>query len=273
MVKRYLRFTSERHPGGCLGLAADDGNVQIMTGSLLDGTAESTGETVSMSAITAFLPPVQPVNIIAIGANYAEHCRESDSKLELPDHPLVFIKATNALAAHNDPIRLPLCNPNEVDYEAELAVVIGKAAYRVSEANAMDYVLGYTCSNDISARDVQLRIDRQWARGKSFDTFCPIGPYLATGVQNIENSHVRLYLNGEQMQNQPVSDMIFSIPHIISHLSKGMTLLPGTVILTGTPSGVGMARRPPRYLREGDVVEVEIEPIGRLRNRVIRTTI
>ena len=269
MSAHYLRFKSERHPDGCTGRLTADGRVEIMTGSLLDGTATPTGEILSTNSITAYLPPVQPPNIIAIGANYAAHCRESGRHVELQDHPLVFIKATSSLAAHGDTIRLAPCNPDEVDYEAELAVVIGRAACRVAEADALDYVLGYTCANDVSARDVQLRIDRQWARGKSFDTFCPIGPYLATGVQDIASCRIRLFLNGELMQDQPASDMIFSIPRIIAHLSASMTLLPGTVILTGTPSGVGMARQPPRYLRAGDTVEVDIDRIGRLVNRVM----
>jgi 2-keto-4-pentenoate hydratase/2-oxohepta-3-ene-1,7-dioic acid hydratase in catechol pathway len=268
MIQHYLRFKSDRYPDGALGCLNDRGDVKILTGNLLDGTATPTGDTIPAAAITAFLPPVQPPNIIAIGANYAAHCKESGRHVEIQDHPLVFIKATSSLAAHGDAIRLAPCNPHEVDYEAELAVVIGRSACRVAEADAMDYVLGYTCANDVSARDVQLRMDRQWARGKSFDTFCPIGPYLATGVQDIERCRIRLFLNGELMQDQPASDMIFSIPRIIAHLSAGMTLLPGTVILTGTPSGVGMARQPPRYLREGDTVEVDIDRIGRLSNRV-----
>ncbi len=268
MTNHYLRFKSEHHPDGCTGRMAPDGDIEIMTGSLLDGTALPSGERIDQGSITTWLPPVQPPNIIAIGANYVDHCKECDSTATPPDQPLVFIKATNTLAAHGDRIRLPADHPDEVDYEAELAVVIGKQAYRVNEADAMQYVLGYTCANDVSARDVQLRLDRQWARGKSFDTFCPIGPFLVTGIPDLEQCRIRLFLNGEKMQDQPVADMIFSIPRIIAHLSAGMTLLPGTVILTGTPSGVGMARRPPRFLREGDNVEVEIEPIGRLSNPV-----
>jgi 2-keto-4-pentenoate hydratase/2-oxohepta-3-ene-1,7-dioic acid hydratase in catechol pathway len=212
------------------------------------------------------MPPVVPSNIIAIGANYVDHVKESNA--EIPKIPLVFIKSTNSLTSHGKNIVLPKNYPDAVDYEAELAVVIGKEASYVSEKDAMDYVFGYTCANDVSARDVQLKIDAQWARGKSFDTFCPLGPFLVTDIDKPEELHVKLHLNGKQMQNQPVSDMIFSIPRIISHLSAGITLYPGTVILTGTPSGVGMASNPSRYLNAGDVVEVEIDKVGILRNTV-----
>ena len=259
-----MRFKNEKYPQGCIG-KVDGDTVTVMTGSMFGGLSE-TGETVPLSSITDFLPPVDPPNIIAIGANYADHVKESNA--EIPKIPLVFIKTTNTLTAHNKDIVLPKNNPDAVDYEAELAVVIGKKASYVSEEDAMDYVFGYTCANDVSARDVQLKIDSQWARGKSYDTFCPLGPFLVTDIDDPKKLHVKLRLNGEQMQDQPVSDMIFSISRIISHLSAGITLYPGTVILTGTPSGVGMACNPPRYMKAGDVVEVEIDQVGILKNTV-----
>jgi len=262
---KYIRFIDGLHPHGCTG-QIEDGTVKVMKGCIFAGTLQATGETVALDSIKSFLPPVDPPNVIAIGANYIDHCKECAA--EPPKNPLVFIKTTNSVIAHGENIVLPGNNPDEVDYEAELAVIIGKTASYVSEADAMDYVLGFTCANDVSARDVQLKIDSQWARGKSFDTFCPLGPYLVTGIKKPEELHVKLRLNGELMQDQPVSDMIFSISRIISHLSAGITLLPGTVILTGTPAGVGMARDPQRFLRGGDVVEVEIDQIGVLRNRV-----
>jgi 2-keto-4-pentenoate hydratase/2-oxohepta-3-ene-1,7-dioic acid hydratase in catechol pathway len=261
---KLLRFKNEQYPQGCIG-KVDRDIVTVMTGSMFEGLSE-TKETVSLSSITDFLPPVDPVNIIAIGANYVDHVKESNA--EIPKIPLVFIKTTNTLTAHGKDIVLPKNNPDAVDYEAELAIVIGKKASYVSEEEAMNYVFGYTCANDVSARDVQIKIDAQWARGKSFDTFCPLGPFLVTDIKDPRELHVTLRLNGEQMQDQPVSDMIFSIPRIISHLSAGITLYPGTVILTGTPSGVGMACNPPRYLKAGDVVEVEIDKVGILRNTV-----
>ncbi|MDD5598995.1 MAG: fumarylacetoacetate hydrolase family protein [Victivallaceae bacterium] len=263
---KYLRFKDAQHPDGCLGQLEGD-TVKILKGCIFAGNLQETGESAALDSIESFLPPVDSPNIIAIGANYVDHCKECDAKL--PENPLVFIKTTNSLTAHGENIVLPRNNPDEVDYEAELAVVIGKTASYVSEADAMDYVLGFTCANDVSARDVQLKIDSQWARGKSFDSFCPLGPYLVTGIRDVEDLHVKLRLNGELMQDQPVSDMIFSITRVIAHLSAGITLLPGTVILTGTPAGVGMARDPRRFLRSGDVVEVEIDQIGALRNRVV----
>lgn len=261
---KLVRFKNEKYPQGCIG-KVDGDVVTVMTGSMF-GELSETEATVSLSSVTDFLPPVDPSNIIAIGANYVDHVKESNA--ELPEIPLVFVKTTNALTAHNKDIVLPGNNPDAVDYEAELAVIIGKKASYVLEEEAMDYVFGFTCANDVSARDVQLKIDAQWARGKSFDTFCPLGPYLVTDIDKPEELHVKLRLNGKQMQDQPVSDMIFSIPRIISHLSAGITLYPGTVILTGTPSGVGMACNPPRYLKAGDVVEVEIDQVGILRNTV-----
>jgi 2-keto-4-pentenoate hydratase/2-oxohepta-3-ene-1,7-dioic acid hydratase in catechol pathway len=158
-----------------------------------------------------------------------------------------------------------------VDYECELAVVIGRAARNVNEADALDYVLGYTCANDVSARDWQLKLDRQWARGKGFDTFCPLGPALVTrgDIPDPGQLAIRTRLNGELVQNSHTSDLIFSVPELIAYLSRGMTLVPGTVILTGTPEGVGMGRTPPRYLRPGDVCEIEVERIGTLRNPVV----
>lgn len=266
-MQRYARFKSATYPEGCLATLIDDNNMEVMEGNLLEGKLQSTGTTVKVQDITQWLPPVEPSNIIAIGANYVDHCKECDN-MAPPENPLVFTKTTNSLIAHDDPIVLPALHPNEVDYEAELAVIIGKTTSYVSESEAMNAVFGYTCANDVSARDVQLRIDSQWARGKSFDSFCPLGPWITTGIENVEDLHIRLLLNGEVMQDQPVSDMIFSIPKIIAHLSAGITLYPGTVILTGTPAGVGMARTPQRYLQPGDSVEVVIDQVGTLRNRV-----
>ncbi len=267
MIRRFARFTCASYPDACIGEFPQEGPVSLLTGSLLEGTVIPTGEKLSPDEITGWLPPVDPPNIIAIGANYIDHCKECNN-IQPPKLPLVFLKSTNTLVAHEETICLPPDHPDEVDYEAELAVVIGRKAYRVNETNAMDYVLGYTCANDVSARDVQLRIDSQWARGKSFDTFCPVGPFLVTGIRDVDDLHIRLYLNGECMQDQPAADMTFKIPRLIAHLSAGMTLLPGTLILTGTPAGVGMARTPPRFLRQGDKVEVEIDQIGRLLNWV-----
>ena len=211
------------------------------------------------------LPPVSPPNIVCVGLNYKSHAAES--RMDIPKRPVLFLKATTSLCGPGDAIALPAAAPDEVDYEAELAVVIGKTARNVGKDEALDYVLGYTCGNDVSARDCQLRHDSQWARGKSFDTFCPLCPVIETQLDP-ENVRVRTRLNGELVQDGCTSDMIFSLRELVSYCSQQMTLLPGTVLLTGTPDGVGFARRPPVYLRPGDRVEVEIEGIGILQNPV-----
>ena len=212
------------------------------------------------------LAPVAPPNVIAIGLNYRKHAEESGSAI--PVRPIIFIKATTTVCNPGDPIMLPTMAPDEVDYECELVIVIGKRAKHVTADQALDYVLGYTCGNDVSARDCQTRLDTQWARGKSFDTFAPLGPWIET---DLDPDHVRVMsrLNGQVMQDSNTADLIFSCRELIAYLSDAMTLLPGTVIFTGTPSGVGFARKPPVFLRPGDTIEIEIEGIGTLTNPVI----
>ena len=212
------------------------------------------------------LPPVAPPNVIAIGLNYGRHALESD--MRLPDHPLIFIKASTSVIAHGDNIALPESAPDEVDYEGELAIVIGKTCKNVPEERALEYVLGYTCANDVSARDCQLRQDTQWARGKSFDTFCPLGPWIETRL-DADDLLIETKLNGRVMQSSRTSDLIFNARKLVSFCSRDITLAAGTVILTGTPDGVGFARKPPVFLRRGDVVEVFIDGIGTLVNPVV----
>ena len=221
--------------------------------------------------IEKLLPPISPPNIIALGLNYGRHADETG--VGYPEMPVMFLKATSSIIGHDAPILLPAAGPDEVDYEAELAVIIGKEAKNVLPGDAEKYVLGYTCANDISARDWQLHKQKnQWARGKSFDTFCPIGPYLVTKdeIANANRLRVRSVLNGEVMQDSNTSDMLFDIAAIVSNLSCSMTLLPGTVILTGTPDGVGFTRIPPVFLKDGDIITVSIENIGELTNPVKR---
>jgi 2-keto-4-pentenoate hydratase/2-oxohepta-3-ene-1,7-dioic acid hydratase in catechol pathway len=217
------------------------------------------------------LAPIVPTQILCIGLNYRRHAAESGMKP--PERPVLFVKGINALGHPGDPILIPThLRSDEVDYECELAVVIGKACKNVTREAALDYVLGYTCANDISARDHQIKLGGgQWCRGKFFDTFAPLGPCLVTPdeIPNPNALRIQTRLNGETVQDSNTADMIFDVASIISYLSGSTTLVPGTVILTGTPEGVGMARKPePRWLRPGDEVEIDIEGIGVLRNPV-----
>jgi len=230
-------------------------------------------ETDQTCKVKKLLAPVVPPAIIGIGLNYFQHAKEQGS--EVPRYPVVFMKNPASIANPEDPILLhpALIEPPEVDYEAELAVVVGQAAKDVSPADALGYVLGYTAANDVSARRWQGRKGAgQWVRGKSFDTFCPLGPELVTAdeLQDPQNLRLTCELNGQLMQDGNTGDMIFPVAEIISFLSRGTTLLPGTVILTGTPSGVGFTRKPPVYLKPGDTVNVILEGVGTLSNCVER---
>jgi len=221
-------------------------------------------------AIEKLLAPIVPVDILCIGLNYREHAKESNS--EIPKNPMLFIKASNTLNNPGDPIPMPRLT-KEVDYECELAVVIGKKAKDVSRERALDYVFGYTAANDVSARDWQREKSLgggQFARGKSFDGFCPLGPWIVTRdeIPNPNGLRIRTILNGQTMQDHTTGDMIFDVPALIESLSSTMTLRAGAVILTGTPQGVGFARKPPVWMKAGDKVVVEIERIGRLENPV-----
>lgn len=238
--------------------------------SLLDpGPANSTvSATVAYSIDDIeFLPAVYPSKIMAIGRNYAEHAAEGGA--DLPKAPLLFNKLSNALSAHNAPIVLPAIS-EQVDFEAELAVIIGRTAKRVSEADALEHVFGYSLINDVSARDLQFG-DGQWTRGKSLDTFAPIGPFITTRdeIADVQTLKIEGVLNGEVMQSSNTSRMIFQVAYLVSYLSQGITLRPGDVIASGTPDGVGIFRKPPVLLKPGDVFEVKIEKIGTLRNPVV----
>ncbi len=261
---KFVRFVDARHPNGVYGCVRDGGDIEIVAGSLFEGV-EPTGEMVRECDIERYLPPVDPPNILAVGLNYRTHAAEDNEKL--PENPIVFLKATSSVSAHKDNIVLQKAAPDHSDYEGELGVVIGRKAKRVSVENALDYVFGYTCGNDVSARDCQAA-DGQWARGKSFDTFAPIGPCVATGIDP-QNLHIQMRLNGKVMQDDSTKNMIFPVASLVSYISQTITLLPGTVILSGTPGGVGNARTPPIFLRPGDLCEVEIEGIGALQNRVV----
>lgn len=221
--------------------------------------------------VTKLLAPVVPRQILGVGLNYRHHAQEAGMKE--PELPVLFVKGINTLQNPGDPIWIPTHLPSsEVDYECELAVVIGRDCKNVTRERALDYVLGFTCANDVSARDWQIkRGGGQWCRGKFFDTFCPLGPRLITvdELPRPNSLKIATRLNGETVQNWTTSDMIFDVPSIISFLSASTTLPAGTVILTGTPHGVGMAAKPqPRWLKPGDRVDIEIESIGTLSNPV-----
>jgi 2-keto-4-pentenoate hydratase/2-oxohepta-3-ene-1,7-dioic acid hydratase in catechol pathway len=221
--------------------------------------------------VVRLLAPVAPTQILCIGLNYRRHAEETKAKL--PEQPILFMKAVSAVQHPNEPILLPThLASHEVDYECELAVVIGRTCKNVARADALKYVLGYTCANDVSARDWQIkRGGSQWCRGKTFDTFAPLGPCLVTTDEIPDPQALRIatILNGERVQDWTTGDMIFDVATLIEFLSGSTTLLPGTVILTGTPHGVGMAVKPePRWLRSGDRVQIEIEKIGTLSNPV-----
>ena len=245
-----------------------DGSALEITGDIY-GDHQVTDNKVEPGKLLA---PIEPSQILCIGLNYRKHADETGSKY--PERPILFVKGINTTQNPDDPIEIPTqLASHEVDYECELAVVIGKACKNVSRENALDYVLGYTCANDVSARDHQIKLGGgQWCRGKFFDTFAPLGPALVTpeDIPNPNALKIATILNGERVQDWTTSDMIFDIPAIIEYLSGSTTLVPGTVILTGTPQGVGMAAKPnPVWLKDGDNVSIEIENIGTLTNPVI----
>jgi len=259
---KIVRFIDE-NDRICYGQQIDEKTAKRIVGDIL-GQFQITEQA---AKITRLLAPITPPNIFCIGLNYRAHAAESG--LELPDEPVIFAKPTTALLDPGQPILLPKSAPDEVDYEAELVIVIGKTARNVSEADALDYVLGYTCGNDVSARDCQIRRDKQWHRAKGFDTFFPLGPCIVTPDQiDGDSLDVRSVLNGQTLQDSNTSDMIFSCRTLVSFLSHQFTLLGGTAISTGTPQGVGFARKPPRYLKNGDTIRIEIDQIGHLSNPV-----
>lgn len=243
-----------------------DGTLTRMEGDLWSACGDS-GDVVAPGKRLA---PLVPSAILCIGLNYRKHAAEGNAKV--PEFPVLFMKIPSAVQNPGDPILLPThLASSRVDYECELAVVIGKPCKNASRDNALDYVLGYSCGNDVSARDWQTQWGGgQWCRGKTFDTFCPLGPCLVTTdeIPNPNALGIKTILNGETMQDWNTNDMIFDVPRLIEFLSGSTRLLPGTVILTGTPHGVGVARQPPRFLQPGDTVTVEIEQIGQLTNPV-----
>jgi len=243
-----------------------DGSARAIEGDVF-GYFRATERTVRPGKLLA---PVAPACIIGIGLNYAKHAAEGGRPP--PERPMWFMKLPGAVQNPGDPILLPAAQPTQkADYEAELAIVLGKAARNVPRAQALDCVLGYTCANDVSARDWQRELGGgQFCHAKSFDTFCPLGPVLVTKdeIPNPDALRIRSILNGNVMQDSTTADMIFNVATLIEFLTADKTLPAGTVILTGTPEGVGFARQPPVWLQPGDTIAIEIENIGTLTNPV-----
>ncbi|AEH45555.1 5-carboxymethyl-2-hydroxymuconateDelta-isomerase [Thermodesulfatator indicus DSM 15286] len=239
-----------------LSVLFSEDKVYPLVGSIFD-EPKVNGKGISLLEVK-ILPPVTPSKIIALGLNYRDHARELN--LPLPEEPLIFMKPPSAVIGPEENILLPP-ESKRVDYEAELAVVIGKKARRISPEEAMKVILGFTCFNDVTARDLQQK-DAQWTRAKSFDTFAPIGPWVETEL-DLEKVRVRAYLNGELRQDSSLKELVFPVPQVVSFVSQIMTLYPGDVIATGTPPGIGP-------LSPGDVIDIEITGVGKLKNYVTK---
>ena len=265
------------------GMLDKDGNIRELSAHLRDITGDVLGDE-KLDELRALDPEGLPIvegnprigscvtgfsKFMCIGLNYSDHAAETGSAL--PDHPILFMKANSAIVGPNDTVMMPR-DSEKTDWEVELGVVIGKTAKYVSEADALDHVAGYCVVNDVSERHFQAKISGQWTKGKSCDTFGPTGPWLVTRdeVPDPQNLDMRLDVNGERMQTGNTRTMVFSVAQIIAHLSGLFTLHPGDVIATGTPPGVGLGMKPPRFLNEGDVMEVEIEGLGIQRQTVGR---
>ncbi len=251
-MSKFIRY---RYQGKeAYGLLENDDRIRRISGDPFSGYQPEEGS-VALAEIKT-LPPCRPGKIIALGLNYRDHAREFN--LEVPSEPLIFMKPPSAVVAQGEKIIIPAMS-RRVDYEAELAVIIGRACRNVAREEASQYILGYTCLNDVTARDLQNK-DGQWTRGKGFDTFCPIGPCLVTDIDPGDLG-IQSFLNGELRQSSRTSQLIFSVPELVEFISQVMTLYPGDIISTGTPSGVGP-------MKAGDTIEIRVEEVGRLINTV-----
>jgi 2-keto-4-pentenoate hydratase/2-oxohepta-3-ene-1,7-dioic acid hydratase in catechol pathway len=262
-IIRFLDSLGQTH----LGVDQQDGTALRIQGDLFANHTV----THQKIAVHKLLAPIQPTAIFCIGLNYRKHAEETGAKI--PEFPVLFLKNPAAVQNPGDPVEIPShLKSTEVDYECELAIVIGKKCKNATRDNALSHVLGYTCANDVSARDWQRQWGgSQWCRGKTFDTFCPLGPALVTAdeIPNPNTLSIQTHINGQLRQSSSTADMIFDVPTLIAFLSGSTTLLPGSVILTGTPSGVGMGMKPPVFLQPGDQMTVSIEQIGELKNSII----
>lgn len=256
---------------------ADKGVLSVVQTLAEGGEMPSVGgEPLSVAQVQLDSPIPRPIrNIFCVGRNYHEHAKElkttvfKDNDSDPQSWPIVFTKVPECVVGPHDDVSIPSEVSTQIDYEAELCVVIGKGGRNISRAEAMGYVFGYTVVNDVTARDVQMR-HQQWDLGKSFDTFCPMGPWVVTSDElDGSKTRVRCWVNGELRQDGPTENMIFDIPTLIETCSRGITLYPGDLIATGTPAGVGMGMTPPRYLAAGDVVRIEIDGLGAIENNFV----
>ena len=288
---RIATFTSEGHrkvglvsadrktitPLQLTQVQADSGVLTLIQ-SLAEGGSlpEPAGPAVDLGDVVLDAPLPKPRrNLWCVGRNYRAHAQElsasvfKDNAAKTDEWPIVFTKVPECVVGPHDEVLVPSEISTQIDYEAELAVVIGKGGKNITRAAAMDHVFGYTVVNDVTARDVQIR-HGQWDMGKPFDTFCPMGPWIVTADEfDGTKTRVRCWVNGELRQDGPTENMIFDIPTLIETISRGITLYPGDVIATGTPAGVGMGMSPPRYLKAGDVVRVEIDRLGAIENKFV----
>jgi 2-keto-4-pentenoate hydratase/2-oxohepta-3-ene-1,7-dioic acid hydratase in catechol pathway len=260
-----------KFPKELLGLLKSDDLTWKLLGDIVHW-AENDPETIKpylkpLEEVKLAAPLLNPGKIICVGLNYYDHCREEN--VEVPKRPLLFAKFPSAIIGFDDDILWQPHITEQVDYEAELAVLIGRKGHNIAPNESFSYIAGYTIINDVSARDLQV-LDVQWVRGKSLDTYCPMGPFFVTADEVADPQHLKIQcrVNNEVKQDSNTAEMIFKIPELISFISQMCTLMPGDIISTGTPNGVGAFRKPPVFLKVGDVVEVEIEGLGRLRNTV-----
>ena len=285
-----MRLATYQHDGGTrVGAVVDDRIVEVASDmvELIAGGAGAleharalaqSARGTSLAAVRLLAPIPHPRrDVFCVGWNYSEHFREGqlvrgkDVPPDLPEWPALFSKGPNTVVGTEAGVLFPAPHSEQLDWECELAVVIGREGRDIPESGALEHVFGYTCANDVSVRDVQRRHGGQWFKGKNFDTHLPLGPWIVT-ADEIPNPHalrISTRVNGTTKQDSRTAQMVFSVPRILRDLSAGMTLVPGDIIITGTPEGVGFARKPPEYLKVGDVVEVEIERIGVLRNTVV----
>jgi 2-keto-4-pentenoate hydratase/2-oxohepta-3-ene-1,7-dioic acid hydratase in catechol pathway len=238
--------------------------LERVRGVLLSTSAER----YPVRTVEVLAPILAPSKIVAVGLNYIDHCKEAN--LPVPSEPVLFAKFPSSVCGPYDDLTWPETASKEVDYEVELGVVIGTRGRDIPEGQALDYVFGYTVVNDVSARDLQFANAKQWDRGKSLDTFCPYGPHIVTRdeIPDPQTLQVRTILNGQEMQNSNTKNMVFGVATLISYISEGTTLMPGDLIPTGTPFGVGFSRKPPVFLKDGDECVCEVEKIGAIRNKV-----